>query len=287
MSPAKPRPSIEAIDDSTLDEFAAFLHQHLNGALSSAQWSANFRRSRRPESPNYGFALREQGQLVGAIGALYADRVIKGQLQRFCNITSWCVLTSHRQHSTRLAMAVLAQGERTYTDFSPTQLVGSTLRFLKFTELDERRAVVANLPGWLPGVEVAAGPVAVRAALGGEALQAYEDHADLPWLQHLVLRDADGCCHVIYRRTKIRRLPAAQILHLSDREVFARCYRSLAAHWFWRGLPLTLVECRLVTRKPWPSMVQSGFNRKLVRSLTVDPTQVDYLYSESLAFDLA
>ena len=284
---AKTRPSIEPIDDATLDEFAAFLHQHLNAELSPAQWAANFRRSRRPESPNYGFALRDQGLLVGGIGALYADRSINGRLERFCNITSWCVLNSHRQHSTRLAMAVLAQGDRTYTDFSPTQVVGSTLRFLKFTELDERRAVVANLPGWLPGVQVVTAPSAIRATLSGAALQGYEDHTDLPWLHHLVLSDSGGSCHVIYRRARIRRLGAAQVLHVSDREVLGRSYRSLAAHWFWRGLPVTLVECRLVARAPWPSKLQSGFNRKLVRTQTLDPAQVDYLYSESLAFDLA
>ena len=32
----KARPGIEAIDDRTLDEFAAFLHQHLNAELSPA-----------------------------------------------------------------------------------------------------------------------------------------------------------------------------------------------------------------------------------------------------------
>lgn len=282
----KTRPTVEPIGDAGLDEFADFLHQHLNRARVPAVWSADFRRSHRPESPNFGFALRDQGQLVGGIGALYADRLIDGRTERFCNITSWCVLNAYRQHSTRLAMAVLAQGEMTYTDFSPTQVVGSTLRFLKFTELDDRRAVVANLPGWQPGVQAVARPDQIRARLTGETLRACEDHFRHPWLQHLVIGTDQGWCHVIYRRTAIRKLPAALVLHVSDRGVFARCFRTAAAHWLLRGLPITLVECRLTARLPWPCMVQSGFNRKLVRTQALDPVSVDYLYSESLAFDL-
>lgn len=280
------RPSIEPIDEDSLDEFAAFLHAHLNRARTPDVWAADFRRSRRPESPNYGFALRDQGRLVGGIGALYANRAINGHLQRFCNITSWCVLDAFRQHSTRLAMAVLAQGDMTYTDFSPTPVVGSTLRFLKFTELDDRRAVALNLPGWLPGVRVLSHASAIREQLSGEALQIFEDHHRHPWLQHLLVGDAHGWCHVIYRRSRIRQLPAAQVLHVGNREVFARTYRSVATHWLLVGLPVTLVEFRLTAHPPWPHAVQSGFNRKLVLTRALDPEQVDYLYSESLAFDL-
>lgn len=283
---AKTRPTIEPIDDRDLDEFAAFLHEHLNSERSPTVWAADFRRNRRPESPNYGFAMRDGGRLVGGIGALYADRRIDGRSERFCNITSWCVLNSHRQHSMRLAMAVLAQGEMTYTDFSPTQVVGSTLRFLKFTELDDRRAVVANLPGWQPGVQVHTDHGEICKRLEGDVLQAYEDHRQHPWLDHLVVGQGQSWCHVISRRTQVKQVPASFVLHLSDRRLFARYFRSVMTHWLFRGLPITLIECRFAERTPWPHMVQSGFNRKLVLTKALDAAAVDYLYSESLAFDL-
>lgn len=282
----KARPTIEPIDDAALDEFAQFLHVHLNSARSAAVWSADFRRNRRPESPNYGFAMRDAGQLVGGIGALYANRQIGGREERFCNITSWCVLNSHRQHSMRLAMAVLAQGDMTYTDFSPTQVVGSTLRFLKFTELDERRAVVPNLPGWQPGVQVFTRHEAMIERLTGETRRAYEDHRQHPWLEHLVVGKPGQWCHVIWRRTQIRGLPAALVMHISDRALFGRYFRSAMTHWLLKGRLITLIECRFAAHTPWPHMLQSGFNRKLVLTKTLDAASVDYLYSESLAFDL-
>jgi hypothetical protein len=283
---ARARPSVEPIVEAGLEEFAAFLHEHLNRSRTPSVWAADFRRNLRPESPNFGFALRDGTRLVGGIGALYADRPVAGRVERFCNITSWCVLNEYRQHSTRLAMAVLAQGDRTYTDFSPTAVVGSTLRFLKFTELDDRRAVVLNVPGWRPGVRVFTRPEQIRQRLSGEALLAYDDHLCHPWLQHLVVGDDRGWCHVIHRRAQLRNLPAALVLHISDRDVFARSFRRLANHWLGRGLPITLVECRMTHGRPWPSLVQSGFNRKLVRTQSLDPATVDYLYSESVAFDL-
>ena len=57
--------------------------------------------------------------------------MIRDPPERFCNITSWCVLQPYRSHSLRLAMALVSQPGYHFTDLSPTQLVAGTLRFLK------------------------------------------------------------------------------------------------------------------------------------------------------------
>jgi len=281
------RPTIEAITDATLDEFAALLHQQLNASRSAALWAADFRRCMRPESPNYGFALRDNGHLVGGIGALYADRTVAGRRERYCNITSWCVLPDYRQHSTRLAMALLAQGERVYTDFSPTKVVAATLRFLKFTELDERRAVSLNLPGLGCGVRVLTRHEQIAAALPADARAAYDAHRQLPWLHHLALVEGDGAaCHVIYRRSRIKGLPAAHVLHVGDAAVYRRGRAALARHFWRRGLPFSVVELRTVAAPPKPYLLQTGFTRKVVLAPADAFSNVDYLYSETLLFDL-
>lgn len=280
------RPTIEPIREDGLAEFADFLHEHLNSSRTPTVWAADFRRSLRPESPNYGFCLRDGGRLVGSIGALYADRIRDGCAERLCNITSWCVLPEYRQHSTRLAMAVLAQGERTYTDFSPTKVVAATLRFLKFSELDERRAVCVNLPGWSAGVQLHHQAPAIVSSLSGPARRAYEDHRHLPWLHHLVLEGGLDRCHVIYKRVRVKGIPAAFVLHADHAALYARGARRLAAYWLARGLPLSVVEMRTVPTPPWPYRVQSGFNRKVVLPQAGLSANVDYLYSETLLFDL-
>jgi len=281
------RPSIEPVTDERLEAVATFLHEHLNGSRSAQVWADDFRRSRRPESPNYGFCLLDEGRLVGVIGALYGNRLRDGKAEQLCNITSWCVLQEYRQHSTRLAMAVLGQGdERTYTDFSPTKVVAATLKFLKFNELDERRAVSVNLPRWVPGVRLFKQHADIAAGLSGDALRAFEHHRDLPWLRHLLITRSGKACHVIYKPVRIKGLGAAHVLHVGDAQLYREAAGRLALHWLLQGLPLSVVELRTVPQPPRPYRVQTGFTRKVVRPAPGMSDNVDYLYSETLLFDL-
>ena len=281
------RPTLEAVTAQTLPEFAAFLHTHLAPDRSAEQWTAGLRTDWLPGQPNHGFVLREQGAIVGGIGAYYALRKIDGQLIKTCNITSWCVLDSHRQQSMRLAMAVIAQPGFHFTDFSPTKVVGASLKFLKFKALDERQVVSLNLP-W-PGIGALATVwrhEAISACLSGEALKIYQDHHRFPWLQHLLVGAPGAWCHVIYKQRPFKRLPAAEILYASDPAVLNAGWRPLSRHLLARGMVSTHVDYRTLGRLPWPSAMRSGFNAKVYLSDSLRDDQIDYLYSETMALDL-
>ena len=280
------RPSIEALTPAALPEFAAFLSQHLDSSRTPSQWVEGLSPTWMRDAPNHGFVVRDAGRIVGGIGALYAKRPIAGRPERFCNITSWCVLDSHRQHSMRLAMAVVSQKGYHFTDFSPTKTVSGTLQFLKFKPLDDRQLVVLNLPGWSPGVRLSTQPPQEAAALPAALHQAYEDHRVHPWLHHAFLHDGAAACHVIYKRRRFKGLPAAAVLHASDPALLRRGWRRLGAHLLARGLICTLVDWRLLGMAPWPSRVRSGFVPKVFLSETLDAAAIDCLYSEQMVLDL-
>lgn len=283
-----PRPTIEPVTPALLPKFARFLHENLQRDRSPQQWEEGLRQGWAAEAPNHGFALLDGGEIVGGIGAFYADRTLAGRAEKFCNITSWCVLDAYRQQSMRLAMAVINQpGGYTFTDFSPTKVVGSTLKFFKFQELDERVSVYANLPvPWAPG-RVLTQLDEIGKALGeGQMLQAFRDHAAFAWLHQLLLGEPGHWCHVIYKRRSFKGLPSAHLLHLSDGSRFSRYARRLGTHLLARGMASTHVEVRMIDSAPWPTRVRSGFNRKVYLSSTVAASEIDYLYSETVALDL-
>lgn len=280
------RPTIEPITEETLPEFCAFLARNMGVVRSPQEWETGLKVSWAAERPNFGFLVRDEGKVVGGIGAYYADRLIRGQVERFCNITSWCVLESHRQQSMRLAMAVIGQPGYHFTDFSPTEVVGKSLRFLKFKPLDERQAVVLNLPWPTLAGRSLSRPADIEAALHGPALQVYRDHALFPWLRHVLIGNGKEWCHVIYKRGHFKGLPAAKVLYLSDPELFDRHFHRLSRHFFVRGMASTHVDCRFLKRLPWPSAVRSGFNAKVYLSANLTDRDIDYLYSESVALDL-
>lgn len=281
------RPTIEPVSVDTLEEFASFLHQHLEPSRSTQEWVSGLTTDWMPGQPNHGFLVRDNGKIVGGIGAYYANRIIDGQSEKTCNITSWCVLDTHRQQSMRLVMAIVSQEGYHFTDFSPTKVVGATLQFLKFKPLDERQVVSLNLP-WptLDSLHTVHDPQAIAGCLSGDALKVYDDHRRYPWLRHVLVGQPSAWCHVIYKRRSFKGMPTAVILHASDKALLSGVWHRLSRHFFRHGLVSTQIEYRTLGRQPWPSAIRSGFNSKVYLSDTLRNDQVDYLYSETMALDL-
>ena len=279
--------TIEPVTSEILNEFAQFLNEHLRNDRSPARWAAELSESWNEARPNYGYVLRDAGRIVGGIGAFYKTRMIHGKLEKFCNITSWCVLDAYRQHSMRLAMSIINQPGYHFSDFTPTKVVSSTLKFFKFEPLDERVAVMLNLP-WhlLDNHRVLHRGVDIEQALEGDALQIYRDHVIFPWLQHLLVGEKGHYCHVIFKKITFKGLPAAMIYYLSDAELFDRYYRYVSSYLIKCGFVSTHVEMRFLARLPWPGKIRSGFNAKLFLSQTLVHRDIDYLYSELMALDL-
>ena len=72
------------------------------------------------ESPNAGFMLLDDDEIVGVQLAFYSERTIDGRRERFCNLGAWCVLPDYRLHSLRLLKAALSQKGYHFTDLSPS-----------------------------------------------------------------------------------------------------------------------------------------------------------------------
>ena len=279
--------TIEPVTSETLHEFAQFLHHHLSNGRSPERWASELGTSWNEERPNYGFVLKDTGEIVGGIGAFYKTRTVHGKVEKFCNITSWCVLDKYRQHSMRLALSIINQPGYHFSDFTPTQVVSATLRFFKFEPLDERIAVILNLP-WHPfdRHKVLYRTEDIEQMLTGEALQIYKDHVTFPWLEHLLVGEKDRYCHIIYKKTQFKGLPAVMIYYLSDAELFEKYFKFVASYFIKNGYISTHIELRFLKQVPWPAKISSGFNAKLYLSKTLSPQDIDYLYSELVALDL-
>jgi hypothetical protein len=283
-------PTIAPIRDEDLSEFCRFLSAHLSRERSPEAWAKAFTQAWCGSKPNNGFLLRHEGRIVGGIGAIYAERRIRGRIERFCNITSWCVLDEFRAQSMRLALALTDQPGFHFTDLTPTEVVSRTLQFLKFRPMDERQFVWPN-PPWpfaAPGgVRVITAEDRIRDALPPDDVQAYEDHRHLPWLQHAAVGRPGAACYVVWKRTQWKGLPGARILALSDPELFPHYRLAFGSHLLVRhGLSYTRVESRLLSRRPPGSIEQSGYRHKVFRSETLTASDMSNLYSELVALDL-
>ena len=283
-------PTLEPIRDEDLPEFCRFLRENLSRERSVEEWAKAFAQDWCPSKPNNGFLIRHQGRIVGGIGAIYAERPVRGRLERFCNITSWCVLDAFRAQSMRLAMAVAAQPGFHFTDLTPTEVVSKTLQFLKFKPMNERHAIWPNLP-WplvrLGGIRVLSDPAQIGLLLGPDDAKAYRDHRHLPWLRHLAVGVTDAWCYVVWKRTRLKGITGAVIIALSDAELFLRYRMALGTYLLvHHGLLYTRVESRLLPRLPALSIELLGYRSKVFRSDTLTAADMSNLYSELVALDL-
>jgi hypothetical protein len=282
-------PTLEPIRDDDLPEFCQLLTEHLSAGRSAEQWAQAFRQDWGVMKPNNGFLIRDQGRIVGGIGAIYAERVIRGRAERFCNITSWCVLEAYRAQSMRLAMAVVAQPGFHFTDLTPTEVVSKTLQFLKFKPMNERHAVWPNFP-WplsrLGGTRVVADPDRIEEVLAATDAKAFRDHRHLPWLRHAAVGRPGAFCHVVWRPDRLKGVAGAMVLAMSDAESFLRHRLALGAHLLPRGYLYTRVESRLLPRLPLPSRELAGFRNKVFRSDVLSEADISNLYSEIVALNL-
>jgi hypothetical protein len=294
--PTRPRPAgageaerrtveVEPITGADVPAVAEFLHAHLNSRVPRSIWSIGMSVPWRVDAPNHGFMLRDGQRIVGVHLAFYSERTITGRTERFCNLAGFCVLPEFRIHSARLLDALLRQGGYHFTDLSPT---GNVIRLnvrLKFRFLDTSAAFMPHLP-W-PTVprrtKISANPDVIANTLTGAELELYRDHAKAIAARHLVLIRGNDSCYVMFREVRAGTLPVfAMILHVSNPELFRRTAGPFTRYLLIRHrLLATLAELRTVRYRPRLSLLLSSqLPPKMFRSASLEPSQVDDLYSE-------
>ena len=270
---------IRPITDADIADVADFLRAHMSPQDTWARvcvppWKVN--------APNHGFMLRDGQRMVGVLLAFYSERLVAGR--------TGTVLQPRRmvrpariqipQHPT--LMAALAQDGYHFTSFTPIERTRIILSRLKFRPLDTSAALIPNLP-WptLPGrTRISAKPDVIERTLAGAELELYRDHAQALAARHLVLIRGRDSCYVMYREALSRGLPCAVLLHVSNPDLFHRALFPLTRHLLLRRrLVVTLGELRTIGHRPRLSVKRTA-HPKMYRSTSLEPEQIDNLYSE-------
>jgi hypothetical protein len=280
-APKKSAVEVRPIGPDDVRAVAEFLHAHLNERVRAEAWARAVDVPWPVERPNAGFMLLADGAVVGAHLAFYSERTIDGRRERFCNLGAWCVLPEHRFHALRLLKTLLAQDRYHFTDLSPSGSVVGLNERLGFRFLDTTTTVVPNLP-WPVRGRISSDPKLLERTLTGDQLRVYRDHAGADAARHLLLTRGDDWCYVVFRKDRRKGLPLfASILHVSNPALFRAMARPLARHLLLRhGAAATLVERAVVDFKPRLSVTVESPRRKMFRSPSLEPAQIDYLYSE-------
>lgn len=261
---------------------ARFLHAELNSRVSAEEWERAMTPPWSHDWPDHGLFLRHRGRVVGAQLAFYSTRELPGGRELFCNLGAWCVLEEHRSSGLRLLRGLLRRREYTFTDLSPSGNVVGLNRRLRFVDLDTRAYAVPATPGRRGKVRVISDPDRVSNMVPEPSRRLFEDHRHSAAARHVIVTAGDRCCYLMFRRDRRKRVPLfATVLHVSDPAIFRTAAPAVSRHLLvHHGLPVTLVEERVVSGRPARSMRLRRTRPKMFRSERLGPQDVDYLYSE-------
>jgi hypothetical protein len=268
------------ITDADVAAVADFLHANHNAQVP---WNRVISEPWKIEAPNHGFMLWDGQRVVGTLLAFYSERTVAGQVERFCNLHSWCVLPDFRSHSIRLFIAVLAQDGFHFTDLSPSPDVVHINALFKFRTIDTPTVFVPNVP-WpsLPHrTRISDDPDIIANTLAGAELELYRDHALAAAARHLVLIRGRDSCYVMFREQRYKNVPCALILHVGNPDLFRRAMRPLTRYLLVRQrILVTAADLPIFGYRPLLSRMRPGMWPKMYRSATLEPGQIDCLYSE-------
>lgn len=98
------------------------------------QWDTEF--------DHCGYALLDEGKVVGMIGMVFSDRLIAGVHRKFCNLHTWWVREDHRGRSLGLLRPVLKLNDYTITHFTPDREVRAITKRLGFSDLNSQLKIL-------------------------------------------------------------------------------------------------------------------------------------------------
>lgn len=281
--------AVRPILDVDLGLVSRFFHEQLGRHMNPEVWENAFNQEWMPDRPNHGYMLVDGKRVVGAFGAIYAKRMIRGTLETFCNHNSWVVLPEYRAKSLGLLNALLRQKGYHVTVVTPNPKVARIYELRGYQRLGDR-ILVFSVPSFLPlawGGRVIVDPEGMVSSLSPESARDFRNHSMFPWLSQVALEDSQGSCHCVLRLGKWKRMPAAKILHLSDGDVFNRVYAALGRYLLRRHGVMTMqVPLRYLPYRPWGSFELVDSQPRLFYSDTLSERDISYLYTELVALDL-
>jgi hypothetical protein len=232
-----------------------------------------------------GYALIENGIVVGFLGYIFCTRKIQDREEKFCNLTTWYVNEEYRAQSMMLLYPFLELEGYTLTNFTASRRVVEILKSLGFRTLDNRTVFLK--PNLLSPFKLKRktslifdGPQ-FESLLSDNEKRIYIDHKPYG-CTHVVIRSESGNCYIVMSRLRIGRKPILTVRYLGNAQVFGLCAEGVLLELLFRFKALYIrIDERLLRGVQLKSgIIRQSEVEKLYKSDTLAPGDVDYLYSE-------
>lgn len=227
-----------------------FLHTFMDPSVSPERFQRLFTYPWMADKPDLGFVLDNDGEIVGFISTIYADREINGRTERFCNLSSWYVHPDHRAKSLSLLSTVHRQGDLVFTNLTARPAVQKISQAMRYQLLDTYKLFAfpfAQL--WTlfrPWPAVFTDPKQIEPLLTAPQRRILADHRHTD-CRHLLLGQGPDACYLVWKRRVKQSVPFCELLFVSNPALLRRHFELVKWIVFCHGrAPLLAVDERLL-----------------------------------------
>ncbi len=235
-----------------------------------------------------GYALFDQGNLVGFMGLLFSCRRVNKDTQKFCNITSLIVKKDFRHQTIGLILKLRELTDYTITNLTPSKSVSEMLKKIGFNVYEEYFKLFSFSPNILSFFNLKRYHVtgdfdSIQKSLSNNDLTLFKDH-QLPDCKHLLIYNKNEYCYILYKIFFRKKMKLNNILYISNMEIFKQNRNWILYQLFKKSRSLvTIIDLRLVNRIPlrfglkYPLPAPRLFWSKQLHRL-----EIDNLYTETV-----
>jgi predicted N-acetyltransferase YhbS len=270
----------------------ALLHEQMNAKIAPARWRRLMTYDWLAEKPDLGRVVEENGRILGYVGMVYADRDVDGRAERIVNICAWYLDKSLR--GTGLGRQMMAEATAdsalSYDIMTSSKNTFAILEAVGYRVLDDHRYVWRKTGAVDAALTVIDEPDAIRARVSTGERKLLDDMAGLPATPLLI--EADGASSLLFFSIKRKGADVTwfDLLHASDRALFAAQAQALADAVLPEGPAVLAADCRFVpdasvgappgaAREPLPVP-------RFFKTGRLAPHEIDHLYTELQLLDL-
>ena len=282
-------PSVVRVTAELFEDIYQGALRPLNADLPLSIWRRAFEPRGWSGGDFFGYALMDEGRVVGLMGALFSDRQIDGQRRRFCNLHSWFVQPEYRgARSLLLLRPFLALEKTVLTDFSATPEVVAMFTRVGFEALGSEVVLLLPLPGLGAQdsiLDLAADPSAARRVLSPADLVIFQDHQGID-CRHLLIQCEGQYCYLVASRLDGGGWPHVHVHYVSRPALLVRNHLGARRALLRGGARYAVIPRRLLGRERIPMSLSARASSAFCRPGDISPAAIDTLYSEMVLLKL-
>ena len=258
---------------------------------NEVKWHKLFEYQWGRDENHCGLALKDDDKLVGFIGMIFSHRRIDGKIEKFCNLAAWFVREEYRGRAIALLFPLFSMKNYTITDFTPAKKVYRIQNKLGLKDLEANGRILLPVGRRFfqpkaTSLKMTHDLAVIEKKLNGQNRTIFDDHKPYQ-CSHFLATEANRHCYIIYTKLK-RKRPYAHIHYISNPDLFEFVYRDIRKEILSHSNTFfLLIDSRLVKKRRLPISFCLPYKRpKQYMSSTLEPEQIDNLYSELVLLDL-